>query len=789
MKKYFFLLCSLTLACAASAQQTQTIRGTITDAQSKSPLVAATVVLLNSDPQKGTMTDSEGNFRLEGVPVGRQSLLITYIGYKELTLPNLVVNSGKEVVLIIEMEEEVITGKEVVVNAKENKGETNNELVSISGRTFSIDETNRYAGSLGDPSRMAGNFAGVAGGGNDQRNDIVIRGNSPLGMLWRLEGADIPNPNHFGNQGANGGPVSILNNNTLANSDFLTGAWPSEYGAATSGVFDLKMRNGNNEKREHTFQMGFNGVELMTEGPIKKGGASYLLSYRYSTLSLFNKLGFDFGESGIPEYQDFSLKVNLPTKKAGTFSLWGLGGVSATNIYDSQLDSAERAERSFLQDIEFASGMFASGVTHQLIIGKNGYLRSVVSVSGERNITRIDSLSGLNGDAKSLFYLSSSKLFKTSLHTFYNHKFNAKNSLKTGLILSRVTLDMADSVADWQSPSPSGFTKSYDFRESAFTFQVYSNWNFKPTPKLSINTGLHLNVLALNNTYSLEPRLGARYQVNRLTTVSAAYGLHGQAQPLAVYFQETVLPNGESIRTNHDLKYTMSHHFVVGGERYFGSNFRVKAEAYYQYLTNLPVTENPGFFSVVNFGADFGGIPTIDSLVSTGKGQNYGVEVTAEKFFSKGYYFLVTASVFESKYMASDNIWRNTAFSSNYVFNALAGKEITIKDGVLSFGIKGTYAGGRREIPYDLEASIQEQRAVPDFDRAYEKRLPAYFRMDLRIGYKLNRKRLTHEWALDIRNVFNTQNILTRQFDPGNGQIRDAYQIGIFPIPLYRLQF
>lgn len=788
--RYFLSsLLFVTLLGSAQAQQTQTIRGSIIDAQSHASLIGATIVLVDSDPLLGTISDLEGNFRLENVPVGRQSIRISYVGYKEITVNNIIVNSGKEVILNLEMEEELLSTGEAIVKSKA-KSESNNELVTVSGRTFSVDETNRFAGSLGDPSRMASNYAGVAGGGNDQRNDIVIRGNSPLGMLWRLEGADIPNPNHFSNQGANGGPVSILNNNTLANSDFLTGAWPAEYGAATSGVFDLKMRNGNNEKREHTFQMGFNGVELTTEGPIKKGGASYLFSYRYSTLSIFDKLGFNFGESGIPAYQDFSLKVNLPTKKLGTFGIWGIGGFSATNIFDSGLDSTERKNLVRPQDIEFSSGMFASGITHLIPIRKNGYVKTVLSFSGERNRSTVDTLSESTGDAKSLYFSSASKVFRTSIHSFYNHKFNARHSIKVGIIATRYQNTMQDSTRDWREPSISGFRINYNFMESAYSAQSYINWNYRISTRLTLNSGIHAQLLFVNNTGSIEPRVGLKYAASSKTRISFAYGLHGQGQPLPVYFQNTKLADGSNVLTNMDLKFTKNHHFVLGIDQNLGKNYHLKLETYYQYLTNLPVTQTPSFYSVVNFGSDFGGLPNIDSLVSEGQGRNYGVEVTFERFFEKGFYFLATASLFESEYLASDHIWRNTAYSSNFVFNVLGGKEWQIRGkNTLSINLKGTYAGGRRDIPLDIPQSQSEKRAVYNFDNAYQERLPSYARFDIRIGYKVNGKRITQEWALDLRNVLNTQNILTRQFDPSTGTQRDVYQIGIFPVPLYRLQF
>jgi hypothetical protein len=276
MKKVLFTLLYITCCHVAGAQSTtQTIKGIIQDAQSKYPLIGANIIVVGTDPLIGTSTDGEGAFRLTNVPLGRQALKITYLGFQERVISNILVTSGKEVILTIDLEEQVITADEIVVTARRDKSETNNELATVSARSFDVEETSRYAGSRNDPARMAANFAGVSGA-NDARNDIVIRGNSPAGLLWRLDGINIPNPNHYGALGASGGPVSMLNNNVLDRSDFMTAAFPAQYGNALAGVFDLQLRSGNNEKREYLGQIGFNGFELGVEGPFSKQQQSFL---------------------------------------------------------------------------------------------------------------------------------------------------------------------------------------------------------------------------------------------------------------------------------------------------------------------------------------------------------------------------------------------------------------------------------------------------------------------------------------------------------------------------------
>lgn len=212
-------------------------------------------------------------------------MVVQMVGYEEVILSQIELKSAKELVLEIEMQEAVARFDEVVISGRKNKEKPVNEMASVSARSFTVEETSRYAAAAFDPAGMAQNFAGVTSGGDDLYNEIVVRGNSPKGVLWRLEGVEIANPNHFAAGGGQGGAISMLSSTTLGNSDFYTGAFPAEYGNALSGVFDLKLRKGNTQKRESSFMIGALGLEVGTEGPLsKKYGGSYLVNYRYSTL-------------------------------------------------------------------------------------------------------------------------------------------------------------------------------------------------------------------------------------------------------------------------------------------------------------------------------------------------------------------------------------------------------------------------------------------------------------------------------------------------------------------------
>ena len=783
----FFLFVS-TLCFGQNLQQT--VRGQVVDGDSRYPLTGAVVVLVKDTVAvRSAMTDAEGRFRFDEVNVGRYNILIRYIGYEDLNLPNIEITSGKEVVMPLEMRETYLEGERVEIIANGRKDKPNNEMVTVSGRVFTIEETTRYAGSLGDPARMASNFAGVVGA-NDARNDIIIRGNSPSGLLWRFEGIDIPSPNHFSAQGTTGGPVSMLNTNLLRNSDFLTGAWPSEYGNALSGVFDLKMRNGNNEKYEFLFQAGFNGLEAMAEGPIsKKSGASFMASYRYSVLGFVEKIGINVGTGGVPRYQDFTFKVSLPGKKNSQTEVFGIAGKSEIEVLDSRVDEKDISFGISGLDVRYGSQLGVLGISNVQQISKKSYWKNIFAISAEGHTTDADSLD-LDRNPQN-FYDEKATYVRQSWHSFFNHKANANNTLRAGFLANRLAYSNFQQVYI-RFPFVDTLILS-DAEGSTYLLQPYAMWRHQFSSRLTMNAGVHSQLFLLNATSSIEPRLGFRYQLNEKQTLSLGYGLHGQIQNLSVYFYEQPTRDffGRIIsteRTNDSLGFTRSHHLVAGYDHLLGKNLRLKIEAYFQYLFNVPI--QPGTtYSVLNVGADFRPDPR-GNLVNEGLGRNYGVEMTFEKFFSSNYFFLLTTSLFNSEYQGVDEVWRNTAFNSQYVVNALIGKDFVLSQKArITFSGRVTNAGGRWYTPLNSEASKARREPVYYEDQAYTQHYPDYFRLDARLGFKLNLKNTTQEWAIDVQNITNHQNVLTQNYNPNTNSVELDYQLGVFPMVLYRIWF
>lgn len=767
---------------------TQTVKGQVLDKQSKETLIGATAIILGTNPTLGASSDENGKFSVANVPVGRYDIKITYAGYKEIVISNIQVTAGKEITLDVELEESLSTLNEVVVTAAK-KNETLNEMTTVSARSFSTEEVNRYAGGRSDPSRLAANFAGVSTP-DDSRNDIVIRGNSPTGVLWRIEGLNIPNPNHFATISSTGGPVSAINTNVLKNSDFFTSAFPAEYGNANAGVFDLGFRNGNSDKREHTVQVGaLTGLEAMTEGPInKKNGSSYLIAYRYAFTGFAQAIGIPVGTAATPFYQDVSFKFNSGNTKMGRFTLFGLAGRSKIDFLHNKIDSTDLfADPS--KDSYNTSDIALVGVKHFLRLNEKSYLSTVLGVTYAKGTFNQDSIS--TSDASTARILeNSSRQVRYSINSSYNTKVNARLFIKAGVQAELINLAL-DYRERQFTPS---WNQLWDYNDNTTFLRAYAQAKYNINEKLILNAGVHSQFLVLNNSVSVEPRLGLRYQLNNRNTLSVGYGMHSQMQGMDIYFYRSRNTDGTYDESNQNLDFTRSQHVVLGYEFLPIADWRVKLETYYQYLSNVPVTVAPSSFSMLNQGASFA--PTEQgSLTNGGTGTNYGLELTVEKFFSHGYYALLTGSIYDAKYKGSDNIERNTAFNGRYVYNVLVGKEFKLgkeKRNALTFDLKLTQAGGRYYTPVDLVASQAANNEVLKGDAyAFTEKNSDFFRLDFKVGFTMNSKKrkLSQSIFFDVQNITNNKNVFAQRYNPVTNNINTAYQIGLFPNFVYRVQF
>ena len=762
------------------------------------PLIGATVTLLNTDVLTGAVTDVNGNFRMEKVPAGRQSFQVTYVGYKSVTIPNVLVTSGKEVVLNISLEESLEQLEEVVITPDADKDLPINELAKVSARTFSLEEVTRYSGGRNDPAKLAASYAGVSGA-NDARNDIVVRGNSPTGLLWRVEGIPVATTNHFSTLGTTGGPVNALNTNMLRTSDFLTGAFPAEYGNANAAVFDVLFRNGNADKFEFTGQMAaFTGLEFMAEGPInKEKRASFLTSYRYGIASVAAT-----GTSATPFYQDLSFKVNLGKSNIGNISLFGLLGKSSIDFLGDETDETDLfSDPGIDAFVESEVGLI--GLSHTLRFGQKTFLKTAIGASTSGNTYTqdnriLDSADELVKDFRAVN--SDTRESRYTVTSTFNSKLSSRWTLRAGFLNETYDFNVFSedrdnriSIPDLNNDSiPDYFLTNREFNETYQLLQTYAQAAFRVNDRLTATFGLHSQYHSFIDDLALEPRAAVSWRQNEVQRWSLAYGLHSQSVPAPIlFYREEVAPRVTEA-TNENLAFMRAHHLVLGYDRNLGTSWRVKAEAYYQSLFDVPVESTPSSYSILNEGADFI-FTERGSLVNEGSGYNYGMEATLEKFFSQGYYLLLTTSLFESKYEGSDEVSRNTTFNNNYVANALFGKEWSFGPSgknAWTLDTKVTTSGGRPFTAIDLSATrANAGREVLQENIAFSERYGEYFRWDVKFGVRLNKSKVSHQFFVDFQNVTNRKNEFVRRYNQVTDEVNLVEQIGFFPDVLYRVQF
>ncbi|MEM6317086.1 MAG: carboxypeptidase-like regulatory domain-containing protein [Bacteroidota bacterium] len=794
MKKIVYQITLFMLVSLNLTAQTGVIKGIVIDQQSEIPVIGATVELVSVETTKGTITDIDGYFSLDQVPLGRHIIQVSYLGYETATLPNIDVTAGKDVQLNLSLREATQNLEVVVVTGKTLKDQAQNDMATISARQFSVEEVNRYAGGRSDVARLASNFAGVSAP-DDSRNDIVIRGNSPTGVLWRIEGIPVPSPNHFSTFGTTGSPVSALNPNILKNSDFLTSAFPAEYGNANAGVFDIGFRNGNKDRNEYTLQMGaFSGFEGMAEGPLGKNNGSFLVAGRYSFIGLVGA----GSTAAVPDYRDISFKLDFGNTKFGRFSVFGIGGTSDITFLGSEIEEddlfAAEDEDGYVE-----GGFGVLGLKHNLIIGENTYWRTVIGGSTRFNTWEQDRYINFGTDNEFIRRITEvdNTESRFTASSYINSKINAKQSIRVGVLVENIGNNSfnrdRENAPDLDNDDEPDWFTVYDFNDNFTMFQPFVQTKYRFNDKIELNGGLHGQYSSLSGQFVVEPRLSLAYTFNNKHKVTYGYGIHNQNAPLPILFLNEDI-DGQLVRTNEDLDFIRSQHFVLGYDVKLGNDWRLKAETYYQFIDRAPVDAIPSSYSTLVEGADFGFNDDKTSLVSEGTGYNRGFEITLEKFYSKGYHVLATGSFFESKYEGSDEVERNTPFNNGYVLNLLAGKEFKIgkaKRSSLFVDTKLTTAGGRWFTPVDLAASRAVGREVLQDDLAFSQQYDDYFRLDVKLGVKLNSKkrRLSHTFFMDFQNVTNRANVFARQFNRVTNNIDQIDQIGFFPDFLYRIQF
>ncbi|MDU1891488.1 MAG: TonB-dependent receptor [Dysgonomonas sp.] len=764
---------------AQNKQLVQNIKGVVVDRLSGAPLPFISVGLLDM-PQIGSITGDNGQFTLENVPVGRHDLQASSVGYETSVMREIMVTSAKEVYLEIQLTEKAQELGEVVVTVKTNKDEPLNKMALFGGHMLSVEEASRYAGGMDDPARLVSSFAGVSPGvGN---NGISVHGNAPSLLQWRLEDVEIPNPNHFADVSTLGGGIlSSLSNNVLGNSDFFAGAFPAEYNNAVSGVFDMKLRNGNSNNFQHTLQAGLLGLDFASEGPIsKKHNSSYIFNYRYSTTGLMNKVSPAGDLEQIMDYQDLNFKFNFPTKNAGVFSVWG---TALKDKIKPEIESPEEWEyKDDGKDSRMKQLSAAAGLSHRYFFSNNAMLKTTLATTYSDTEATEDQY---DNNMVSTPYLNfNSKFTNLVLTSSFNKKYSSKHTNKTGFTITNMRYDMDFQLAPFDTKPLETISEG---KGNTNLLSAYTSSLFNLSDNVSATLGVNGQYLTLNDSWTVEPRAAIKWQMSSKSSLGFAYGLHSRMEKMDVYFVKTRNTGDELV--NKNLDFTKTHHLALSYNYKISDDMNLRVEPYFQYLYDVPVMADSSY-SILNRNNFY----VEDALVNKGKGRNYGIDVTFEKYMTKGMYYMITASVLNSEYTGGDGVWHNTRYNRNYILNGLFGKEWMIgrnKQNVLGVNLKLTLQGGERYSPVDEAATMAHPDKETQYDetKAFSKQLSPMLLANYTISYRMNRKKVSHEFAIKGMNATGYKEYFGHEYNLQTGKIEPRrLKNSIFNM-VYRLDF
>ncbi len=736
-----------------------------------------------------TFADSVGRFGFSGVRPGVYRLVVDAPGYARYVRERVVVSGG--VFIEVRLAAEVRTLASVQVRPR-----VHSEFSArASTYPFSVERTERYAGSRGDPARMAGILPGVIIN-NDASNDLIVRGNSPLGVQWYLEGVAIPNPNHFGVPGARGGPLSMLDPQMLGSSWFYAGGFPSRYGNSVAGVFALRFRTGDLHRWHAMVEPSFLGMRVQVEGPIVRGRTSLLASYRYSTVAIFHWLGIDIGTDAVPRYQDFAWNV-----KGGKWQWWGVVGNSAIDILQSQKTDPEDVDLygTYGLDEYYRTAMGASGLGWQWVRRKGHRVQSTLVVSYEMQsnhqirVFRHVEQGRFVIDSFRDFLLYRFAYSRIGLWTEGKHPagFVGKDLwLRWGIQPDLYFGNLYDSI---YREGLGGFEVRQAFRGCFGLVQGYVEMGGLLWRRWTVQAGGHALFFTLSgNHFAVDPRLRLTYRVDSAWTLTFATGIYTQTLPFYLYTARQLTDTGYIFPNRRVAPYRSWH--VIGGVRWQRSVWRVFAEGYFQHLFRVPVEREPSAYSLLNEGFDLNRFWP-GPLVNRGRGVNTGIDLGAEYFFGKNVYGFMAVSLYDSRYQASDGKWYPTVFNGRYALKGVVVWEPTVRSRkkermwLPAIGLRVTWLGNKRYTPIDTQATVERGELVWIDSLAYSLQLPPYFRLDVKLRLRVLGVRVQHEWGLDLVNLTNHRNVFMITYTGGNPPLRYVYQIGFLPIFYYRVRF
>ncbi len=781
------LLCSL--ASKLTAQDAnQTMRGLVLDNDTKDPIPYVVIEILNFSPPKSATTNERGIFEVGQIPRGVYKIELRHPKYMPIIISELYVGTGEQAILKINMERTSVkknlpkkpTGDiPVIIPQTSLNNQTNkNNLMGLElGMTIKQVDINRVPYTFGDPARVFAKF-GSAYRRFDQTG-LWIRGHHPNTIQWRIEGLPVSTPNHLALGAKGTGYMPIFHVNSLKSISLYNGIYPAEYGNALNSVMDLDLRAGNRFGIEGNVEVNAAGVSGLVEGSIGKGDRhSFLVGVRTGFLPLLENL-VSTRYYPLPRIHDATLNLNFRTLDT-EINVFGIGGYSDLLVKRDQVLPNDRytlyrgdvkEEKLYgVFGVSFRDDMYGQKGYYKLVLGTNYNQEKFTEQVGNRIVESYHA-----------------QTTATSLLGYYHHTFSKKNQLRVGGGATHHYLD------HWAFNRSASRYATRAFIGHSVLAQIYAQWLLKIGDRVQMTAGAHGQYLTWNNDYSVSPRFALTWDVTTGHKLSLGYSWNHQMQPWELYLNTSNAPATVGKRIDKDLKFTQNQHFFLAYEWRPIPTWQIKAEGFYQRLYHVPVYEGNSDLLQTNHSPGQN-LWELSGFNNQGKGWHYGVEASIQKYFSRGYYGIVSATYFQAKYQATDGSWTGKEGNHQVNTNLMIGKEFKIgpKHNNIFF-VEGNYLYKRGDFytPMDLEKSRAMGRTVLDWEQAYSQRHKAIHHVDLRIGFEINarKKLLIHRFFVEIHNIINQRATYAFGYNPITNDIEALKYPGVVPSLTYKLNF
>ncbi len=739
-------------ALAQDQPKTGTIKGLVLDADTKSPIVGASILIVGTTT--GAATNTSGNFTLADLPVGNYTLQFRSIGYETKSRTDVIVKSQRITFVEIELEYTAVEIGDVVVKSGYFT-EEKDQPTSIS--SYSAEEIRRAPGSAGDVSRIMLSLPSIAKI-DDQLNNLVVRGGNPGENSFYLDNIEIPNINHYPIQGSSGGPIGLLNNDFIQDATFSAGGFPALYGDRLSSVMDLTFREGNREEFDGQLELHFAGVGFVAEGPLAKPRGSWMLSVRRSFLDL---LVDAIGTGVAPKYSDYQGKAVYDLAPGHTLTTLGVLGVDYIEFEKDQSVEDDNVVYGTYDGLEYALG-----ATWRYLWGTGGYSLTSVSTFGS-------GVDGMFFETKSNLALIEEDTREQTLQLRnVNHcRYNESHAIDFGIEAKQIANDY-----DYASPEytnvlgdtvPALVVDDYITSSKA---AVFASYIWRPWPRLTSTWGVRYDYFSFNRHGHVSPRFSSSYALTDRMAINAAAGIYYQSLPLILISQRAAYK---------DLKDPLAWHTVLGTDYLLTANTKLTIEGYYKSYSNFPLDPaQPQLFVVDGLAYGYY-IGNFEQLRDEGKAESYGIELTVRKKLVAGVYGLLGGSYSVSRYRGLDGVWRDRMFDNRLILSAEGGYKPNEK---WEFSLRWIFGGGPPYTPLDLEASQLINRSVLDRNRVNVERYPDYHSLNVRVDRRFHFGGSNLTMFFSAWNVYNRKNISTYYWNEIEQQQDTIYQWSLLPV-------